>query len=87
MCLPKTSRGELALSPRRPENDAGKYDDEDDDDDVFHFLNSLANAARASVGAPEEVCRSTTVRGAYSSHVLLAFLLTMRFVIFVLHSK
>jgi len=54
---------------------------------VAHFLNRLANAWRASVGAPDEVCRSTTVRGTNNSQVLRAFLLTMRAGIDLLHWK
>lgn len=53
----------------------------------FHFLNNFANAARASVGAPDEVSRSTTVRAANSSHVFRAFLFTMRAVIGLRHWK
>src|SRR6185369_5938577 len=53
----------------------------------LHFLNRFANAWRASVGAPDEVCRSTTVRGTNSSQVLRAFLLTMRAGIDLLHWK
>jgi len=52
-----------------------------------YFLNKFANAWRASVGAPDEVCRSTTVRGTNSSQVLRAFLLTMRAGIDLLHWK
>ena len=52
-----------------------------------HFLKRFANAWRASVGAPDEVCRSTTVRGAKSSHTLRAFLFTMRAGIVLLHWK
>ncbi|HEU0251696.1 MAG TPA: hypothetical protein VFR12_01610 [Pyrinomonadaceae bacterium] len=44
---------------------------------VAHFLNNFANAWRASVGAPDVVWRSTTVRGVNSSHVLRAFLFTI----------
>jgi hypothetical protein len=50
-------------------------------------LNNFAKAARASVGAPDEVWRSTTVRGANSSHWLRAFLFTILVVIGLLHSK
>ena len=53
----------------------------------IYFLNNFAKAARASLGAPEEVCRSTTVRAVNSSHVLRAFLFRMRAVIGLLHSK
>ena len=53
----------------------------------LHFLNNFANAARASVGAPDEVSRSITVRGANSSQVLRAFLFTIFAVIGLLHSK
>jgi len=52
---------------------------------LSYFLKSFANACRASVGAPDEVWRSTTVRGAKSSHVLRAFLFTMRAGIVLLH--
>src|SRR5689334_2754496 len=52
-----------------------------------YFLNRFANACFASFGAPEEVSRSTTVRGANSSQVLRAFLLTMRLGIDLPHSK
>src|SRR4030095_12680895 len=45
----------------------------------------FANACRASVGAPDEVSRSTTVRGVNNSHVFLAFLFTMRAVIGFTH--
>ena len=54
---------------------------------TIHFLNSFANAWRASVGAPEEVSRSTTTRAANSSHVLRALLFTIFAVIGLLHSK
>ncbi|HKN82646.1 MAG TPA: hypothetical protein VJW17_04390 [Pyrinomonadaceae bacterium] len=50
-------------------------------------MNRFANAWRASVGGPEEVSRSTTVRGAKSSQVLRAFLFTIRAVIGLLHWK
>lgn len=52
-----------------------------------YFLNKLAKACLASVGAPEEVCRSTTVLEVNSSQVLLAVLFTIRFRIVLLHSK
>src|SRR5437764_10006504 len=52
-----------------------------------YFLNSFANAWRASVGGPEEVSRSTTVRGVKSSQMLRAFLFTIRAVIGLLHWK
>ena len=54
---------------------------------AFHFLNSFAKAARASVGGPDEVWRSTTVRAVNSSHVLRAFLFTIFTVTGLLHSK
>jgi hypothetical protein len=62
-------------------------DDQQKEQTQIHFLKSFANAARASVGAPEEVCRSTTVRTANNSHVFRAFLFTMRAVTGLLHSK
>ena len=52
-----------------------------------YFLNRFANAWRAFVGGPEEVSRSTTVRGAKSSQILREFLFTIRAVIGLLHSK
>jgi hypothetical protein len=53
-----------------------------------HFLNKFANACLASVGAvDEDVSRSTTARGAKSSQMFLAFLLTIRLRIVLLHSK
>ena len=52
-----------------------------------HFLNSFANASRALDGGPEEVSRSTTVRGSNSSQVLGAFLFTIFAVIGLLHSN
>jgi len=52
-----------------------------------YFLKRFANACLASVGAPEEVSRSTTVRGAKNSHVFRAFLFTMRLGIDLPHSK
>jgi hypothetical protein len=54
---------------------------------TFHFLNSLANASRASVGGPDEVSRSTTIRVANSSHWLRACLFTIRAGIDLLHSR
>ena len=54
---------------------------------VAYFLNNFANDARASVGGPDEVSRSTTVRAANSSHVLRAFLFTILTVIDLRHSK
>jgi len=53
----------------------------------IHFLNSFANASRASVGGPEEVSRSTTIRAANSSHSLRACLFTIRAGIGLLHSR
>ena len=50
-----------------------------------YFLKRLANAWRASVGAPDEVWRSTTVRGTNNSHVLRAVLFTIRAGIVLLH--
>ena len=52
-----------------------------------YFLNSFANASRASVGGPDEVWRSTTIRVANSSQVLRACLFTIRAAIVLLHSK
>lgn len=54
---------------------------------VLHFLNRFANACRASVGLPEEVSRSITVRDVNSSHVLRPPLFMMRTVIGLRHSK
>src|SRR5258705_1056883 len=53
----------------------------------FHFLKSFANASRASVGGPDEVSRSTTIRVANSSHSLRACLFTIRAGIGLLHSR
>ena len=55
--------------------------------ETSHFLNSFANASRASVGGPDEVSRSTTIRAANSSQVLRACLFTIRAAIDLLHSK
>src|SRR2546423_5187956 len=52
-----------------------------------YFLNRFANAWRASLGAPEEVSRSTTVRVAKRSHWLRPPLFRMRAVIDLRHSK
>ena len=52
-----------------------------------YFLNSFAKADRASVGAPDEVCFSTTLRAVNSSQVLRAFLFTIFTVMGLLHSK
>ena len=52
-----------------------------------YFLKRFANAWRASVGLPEEVSRSMTVRDANSSHVLRPPLFMMRAVIGLRHSK
>lgn len=57
------------------------------DSRASYFLNKFAKAWRASVGAPEEVWRSTTVRAAKSSHALRAFLFTIFKGIVLLHSK
>jgi len=54
---------------------------------LHYFLKRFANACLASFGAPDEVSRSTTVRGSNSSQRLRAFLFTMRFGIGLLHSK
>ncbi len=52
-----------------------------------YFLNKFANACLASVGLPDEVSRSTIVRGANSSHGFFPPLFTMRAVIGLRHSK
>ena len=54
---------------------------------VPYFLKRFANACRASVGLPEDVSRSMTVRDANSSHVLRPPLFMMRAVIGLRHSK
>src|SRR2546423_15567853 len=52
-----------------------------------YFLNRFANACLASVGFPEEVSRSTTVRAANNSHSFRAPLFAIRAVIGLRHSK
>jgi hypothetical protein len=54
---------------------------------VVYFLNKFANAWRALVGAPEDVSRSTTLRGANSSHSFRLPLFATRAVIGFRHSK
>ena len=52
-----------------------------------YFLNRFAKAWRASVGFPDPVSRSTTVRAANSSQLLRADLFTILAVIGFRHSK
>ena len=54
---------------------------------VSYFLKRFANACFASVGFPDDVSRSITVRAAKSSQLLRAPLFTMRAVIGLRHSK
>ena len=54
---------------------------------TVYFLNKFANACLASVGFPEDVSRSTTVRAENNSQSFRAPLFAMRAVIGLRHSK